>query len=74
MFNGFDMDSTMLRIGAMNLISHYVENPQIEYRDSLSQLNYDENKYSLILANPPFKGSLDYEVVAENLLSVYISS
>ncbi|WP_418400923.1 type I restriction-modification system subunit M, partial [Catenibacterium sp.] len=70
MFNGFDMDSTMLRIGAMNLISHYVDNPQIEYRDSLSQQNIDENKYSLILANPPFKGSLDYEVVAENLLSV----
>lgn len=67
MFNGFDMDSTMLRIGAMNLISHYVDNPQIEYRDSLSQQNIDENKYSLILANPPFKGSLDYEVVAENL-------
>ena len=74
MFNGFDMDSTMLRIGAMNLISHNVDNPQIEYRDSLSQQNIDENKYSLILANPPFKGSLDYEVVAENLLSVYISS
>ena len=60
MFNGFDMDSTMLRIGAMNLISHNVDNPQIEYRDSLSQQNIDENKYSLILANPPFKGSLDY--------------
>lgn len=70
MFNGFDMDSTMLRIGAMNLISHYVDNPQIEYRDSLSQNNYDENKYSLILANPPFKGSLDYDVVSESLLSV----
>lgn len=70
MFNGFDMDSTMLRIGAMNLITHNVDNPQIEYRDSLSQQNIDENKYSLILANPPFKGSLDYEVVAENLLSV----
>lgn len=66
MFNGFDMDSTMLRIGAMNLISHNVGNPQIEYRDSLSQQNIDENKYSLILANPPFKGSLDYDVVAEN--------
>lgn len=70
MFNGFDMDSTMLRIGAMNLISHNVDNPQIEYRDSLSQNNFDENKYSLILANPPFKGSLDYDVVSESLLSV----
>lgn len=70
MFNGFDMDSTMLRIGAMNLISHHVDNPQIEYRDSLSQNNYDENKYSLILANPPFKGSLDSDVVSESLLSV----
>ena len=56
MFNGFDMDSTMLRIGAMNLISHYVDNPQIEYRDSLSQQNIDENKYSLILANSAIQG------------------
>ena len=54
MFNGFDMDRTMLRIGAMNMMTHGVESPNIEYRDSLSDQNTDNNKYSMILANPPF--------------------
>lgn len=53
MFTGFDMDRTMLRIGAMNMMTHGVENPFIEYRDSLSDQNPDREKYSLILANPP---------------------
>ena len=55
MFHGYDMDRTMLRIGAMNIMTHGVENPSIEYRDSLSDQNPDKEKYSLILANPPFK-------------------
>ena len=70
MFHGFDMDRTMLRIGAMNMMTHGIENPYIEYRDSLSDQNPDHDKYSLILANPPFKGSLDAESVAGDLLKV----
>ncbi len=70
MFHGYDMDRTMLRIGAMNMMTHGVENPQIEYRDSLSDQNTDSDKYDLILANPPFKGSLDYDGVSANLLKV----
>lgn len=70
MFHGFDMDRTMLRIGAMNMMKHGIENPVIDYRDSLSDQNSDKNKYSLILANPPFKGSLDADIVAGDLLKV----
>ena len=70
MFNGNDMDSTMLRIGTMNMLLHDVENPQIEYRDSLSKRNTDREKYTLVLANPPFKGSLDEESVADDLLRI----
>ncbi|MFR9076893.1 class I SAM-dependent DNA methyltransferase [Merdimonas faecis] len=70
MFHGFDMDRTMLRIGAMNMMTHGVENPYIEYRDSLSDQNTDRDMYSLILANPPFKGSLDYDIVSQDLLKV----
>ena len=68
MFHGYDMDSTMLRIGAMNMMTHGIDNPFIEYRDSLSDQNPDKDKYSLILANPPFKGSLDYDIVSADLL------
>ncbi len=70
MFYGFDMDRTMLRIGAMNMLLHGVDNPKIEYRDSLSENNTDSEKYTLVLANPPFKGSLDYESVSADLLKV----
>ena len=70
MFFGYDMDRTMLRIGAMNMMTHGIDNPFIEYRDSLSEQNPDRNKYSLILANPPFKGSLDAETVSPDLLKV----
>ena len=68
MFNGFDMDRTMLRIGAMNMMLHGVDNPNIQYKDSLSEVNKDSENYTLILANPPFKGSLDYEAVSADLL------
>ena len=70
MFYGFDTDGTMLRIGAMNMMTHGIENPCIEYRDSLSDQNPDRDKYSLVLANPPFKGSLDAEIVSTDLLKV----
>ena len=72
MFFGYDMDRTMLRIGAMNMMTHGIENPYIEYRDSLSDQNPDKEKYSLILANPPFKGSLDYDTVSADLLRAII--
>lgn len=69
MLHGFDTDQTMLRIGAMNLMLHGVNNPVVEYRDSLSEDNKDTEKYTLILANPPFAGSLDYESVSKSLLT-----
>lgn len=70
MFYGFDMDRTMLRIGAMNLMQHGIENPNIMYKDSLSEDNEDNGRYTLILANPPFKGSIDSERTAKDLLAV----
>ena len=70
MLHGFDTDQTMLRIGAMNLMLHGVENPDIRYLDSLSTDNTDENRYSLCLANPPFAGSIDNEAVSKSLLAI----
>ncbi len=71
MFHGYDFDNTMLRIGSMNMALHGVENPDIRYKDSLAQAHAgDEEKYSLILANPPFAGSLDYENTAKDLLAI----
>ena len=70
MFFGYDMDRTLLRIGAMNMMTHGIASPFIEYRDSLSDQNPDKEKYSLILANPPFKGSLDADTVSADLLKV----
>ncbi len=71
MFHGYDFDNTMLRIGSMNMALHGVDNPEIRYKDSLAQDHAgDEEKYSLILANPPFAGSLDYENTAKDLLAL----
>jgi len=71
MFNGFDFDATMLRIGSMNMLLHGVEQPDIRYKDPLAEEHGAETEaYSLILANPPFAGSLDYETVAKDLLQV----
>ena len=70
MFHGYDTDRTMLRIGAMNMMTHGVDNPFIEYRDSLSDQNPDKEMYSLILANPPFKGSLDADIVSVDLQKI----
>ncbi|PWN57764.1 type I restriction-modification system subunit M [Abyssibacter profundi] len=70
-FHGFDFDSTMLRVGSMNMLLHGVENPAIENRDSLSEGHASvEGQFSLILANPPFAGSLDYESTAKDLQKV----
>ena len=71
MFHGFDFDSTMLQIGSMNMLLHGVEQPDITYRDSLAQDHAgEEEKYTLVLANPPFAGSLDYENTAKDLLAI----
>ena len=70
MFHGFDTDSTMLRIGAMNLMLHGVEEPDVAYRDSLSSSNNDTEKYTLCLANPPFAGSIDSEDTSKSLLAI----
>jgi len=71
MFHGFDFDNTMLRIGSMNMLLHGVESPDIRYRDSLAQDHAGEaEKYTLVLANPPFAGSLDYENTAKDLLQI----
>src|SRR5690606_30827724 len=70
-FHGFDFDSTMLRVGSMNMLLHGVENPAIENRDSLSEGHAGvEGEFSLILANPPFAGSLDYESCAKDLQQI----
>lgn len=71
MFHGFDFDNTMLRIGSMNMLLHGVDNPSIDYKDSLAdEHSHEANRYSLVLANPPFAGSLDYENVAKDLLQI----
>jgi len=71
MFHGYDFDNTMLRIGSMNMALHGVDNPDIRYKDSLAQDHAgDEERYSLVLANPPFAGSLDYENTAKDLLAI----
>ena len=71
LFNGFDFDPTMLRIGAMNMALHGVEDANVAYRDSLAEDHAeDAGGYSLVLANPPFAGSLDNETVAKDLLQI----
>jgi type I restriction enzyme M protein len=71
MFHGFDFDNTMLRIGSMNMLLHGVESPDIQRRDSLAQDHAgEEEKYSLVLANPPFAGSLDHENASKDLLQI----
>lgn len=71
MFTGYDFDQSMLRIGAMNLLLHGIENPTVTYRDSLSDFGEANIKeaYTLILANPPFKGSVAYEELSPDLLT-----
>ena len=71
MFHGFDFDNTMLRIGSMNMMLHGVENPDVSYKDSLAdEHSADANRYTLVLANPPFAGSLDYENTAKDLQAI----
>ena len=70
-FHGYDFDNMMLRIGSMNMLLHGVENPDIRYRDSLAEnAGNDAGAYTLILANPPFAGSLDYEATSKELQQI----
>lgn len=69
LINGYDTDQTMLRIGAMNLLLHDITAPQLAWRDSLSEQNEDQNCYTLIMANPPFAGSLDKGNVNKKILA-----
>lgn len=69
-FTGYDTDRTMLRISAMNLMLHSISNPDIDYRDSVSKQNQISDKYTVILANPPFKGTIDAESIHDNLKTV----
>ncbi len=74
MFTGHDTDSTMMRIGAMNMMLHGVEAPNISQLDSLSEDNEERDKFTLIMANPPFKGSLDKETIAKDLRSTVLTT
>lgn len=76
MFHAYDFDATMLRIASMNLVMHGVGEPDVHYQDTLSQ-SFEERHpkgskgvFDLVLANPPFKGSLDEQDVAPDLLRV----
>lgn len=70
MFSGFDTDQSMLRIGAMNMMLHGVDRPNIKYQDSLSKENTEREAYTLIMANPPFKGNVFQEEISGDLLAV----
>ncbi|AEF85171.1 type I restriction modification system M subunit [Treponema primitia ZAS-2] len=67
MFTGFDTDHTMLRLSAMNLMLHSITHPQVEYKDSVSKQNKIAGTYDIVLANPPFKGTVDEESINDNL-------
>lgn len=69
-FTGFDTDRTMLRISAMNLMLHSISHPEIDYKDSLSKQNEITGRFTLCLANPPFKGTVDAESINDNLKAV----
>ena len=70
MFTGFDTDRTMLRLSAMNLMLHSITHPEIDYQDSVSKQNSIRDKYTICLANPPFKGTIDAESINDDLKAV----
>lgn len=67
MFYGFDFDPSMMRIASMNLMLHSIDNPNVKRMDTLSKQYEEENKYTLVLANPPFKGSIDAGDISSSL-------
>lgn len=70
MFSGFDTDMTMLRISAMNLMLHSITHPTIDYKNSVSEKNDIDSEYTVCLANPPFKGTVDAETISTSLKAV----
>ena len=64
---GYDIDSTMVRLGLMNLMMHGIDEPQIDYKDTLSKSFTEEACYDIVMANPPFTGSIDKGDINENL-------
>lgn len=66
-FYGYDMDESMVRIGLMNLMMHGISSPNIEQKDTLSKMYDEDNQFDVILANPPFKGSIDKGDINESL-------
>ncbi len=69
-FTGYDTDRTMLRISAMNLMLHSISTPDVDYKDSVSKQNQISDRYTMILANPPFKGTIDAESIHDNLKAI----
>ena len=70
LFTGYDTDATMCRLACMNLMLHSVTNPKVEKRDSVSKDYNEEGRYNLILANPPFKGTLNKENISDKLKAI----
>lgn len=70
MFTGFDIDQTMLRIGAMNMLLHGIQEPNIRQMDAVSTDNTARDKYTLVMANPPFKGNIFKENISKDILAV----
>ena len=66
-FHGYDFDTTMVRIGLMNLLLHGIDRPHLEYKDTLSKSFTERERYDVVLANPPFKGSIDKGDINEDL-------
>jgi type I restriction enzyme M protein len=64
---GYDIDSTMVRLGLMNLMMHGIDEPHIDYKDTLSKSYTEESEYDIVMANPPFTGSIDKGDINENL-------
>lgn len=65
--HGYDIDSTMVRLGLMNLMMHGIDEPKIDYKDTLSKSFVEEAEYDIVMANPPFTGSIDKGDINENL-------
>jgi len=64
---GYDIDTTMVRLGLMNLMMHGIDNPQIDYKDTLSKSYNEDSQYDIIMANPPFTGNIDKGDINEGL-------
>ena len=64
---GYDIDATMVRLGLMNLMMHGIDEPHIDYKDTLSKSYTEESEYDIVMANPPFTGSIDKGDINENL-------